>query len=69
MPSHIPNRIVSQAEHFTAHYYEKDRDTFSQLDQDPDYATRLTKIIVLAKVFADVRYVSGISAIETDLAS
>jgi hypothetical protein len=67
VPSHIPNRIVSQAEHFTAHYYEKDRDTFSQLDQDPDY--RLTKIIVPAKVFADVRYVSGISAIETDLAS
>jgi hypothetical protein len=57
-PRHMTNRIVAQFGHFTAHWCN-DQNKYVPLSDDLLYVPHLTKIIVPAKHFCDIRYHLG----------
>lgn len=54
-PRHVMPRITAQDGWFTIHRYDADAQGFAPLDQDPDLAGRLTRIVVPGDRFAAIR--------------
>jgi hypothetical protein len=55
-PKHIARRIIAQSGWFTVHKYIKSTKNFVPLEQQSQYKSALTKIIVPADCFYDIRY-------------
>lgn len=55
-PKHIARRIIAQSGWFTVHKYIRSKKGFLALERMSRYKRALTKIIVPAESFADIRY-------------
>jgi FRG domain-containing protein len=55
-PKHIDRRIVAQSGWFTVHKYIQDKKKFIPLNKQSRYKPALTKIIVPADCFSEIRY-------------
>ena len=55
-PNHVTQRIVSQSGWFTVHKYMEGKRKFVALEKNRAYKNALTKLLIPAKSFADMRY-------------
>ncbi len=55
-PNHVTPQIVAQQGLFTLHGYDEDKEGFIPMERHKPYCDRLTKIIIPAVSFRDIRY-------------
>ncbi len=55
-PNHVTPQIVAQQGVFTLHGYDEDKEGFVPMEGHKPYCDRLTKIIIPAVSFCDIRY-------------
>ncbi|MBR8245017.1 FRG domain-containing protein [Burkholderia multivorans] len=55
-PRHVMPRITAQDGWFTIHSYDAGAQCFAPLDEQPDFAGRLTRIVVPGERFAAIRH-------------
>ncbi|WP_306599180.1 FRG domain-containing protein [Geothrix sp. 21YS21S-2] len=54
-PRCVTSRIVNQAGCFTVHYLNEEQGCFVPLEEDPEYSSKLTKLIIPAASFPKIR--------------
>jgi hypothetical protein len=55
-PRHIARRIIAQSGWFTVHKYIKEKREFIPLNRQSHYTGALTKVVIPADNFGDIRY-------------